>query len=483
VAVLTLLAFTSVMTRRRGRDAIRPKITSLAVLPLKNLSGDSTQEYLADGMTEAIIGRLSSIHDLRVISRTSVMHFKDAQLSVPEIARTLRVDAIVEGSVMREGSRIRVTAQLIRGSTDEHFWSQTYDRELRDALALESEVAQSIARKVEVTVTGEEHERLTAARPVSPEVYESYLKGVFTLDKSNSRASVEEGIGHFEEAIKRDPTFAPAYVGLAAAYDKLGEVFIGAPPDEVRPKLINAVNKALQLDPDLGEAHVLLAGAHQRQWQWAEAEAGYRRALQLNPNDASAHAGLAHWLLCQGRTDEALAWAQRSRELDPIAFSGISIGWILFQARRYDEAIHELRSVLAVHNDNPQALWFLGFALIANGQAKEAIPLLEKVLSVSDRSPAVIGVLIRAYAHAGRRTDALRLLGELVRRQRTGYIPTAAFVNAYLGVSDHDQAFAWLGRACQERSNILQFVKVHPFFDPVRKDPRFADIVRCVGLD
>jgi tetratricopeptide (TPR) repeat protein len=233
------------------------------------------------------------------------------------------------------------------------------------------------------------------------------------------------------------------------------------------------VNKALELDPDLGQAHVLLADVHQQQWQWAEAEAGYRRALQLNPSDALAHAGLAHWLLCQGRTDEALAWAQRSRELDPIAFSGINIGWILFQARRYDEAIHELRSVLAVHNDNPQALWFLGFALIANGQAEEAIPVLEKVLSVSDRSPA----------HAGRRTDALRLLGELVRRQRTGYIPTAAFVNAYLGLSDHDQAFAWLGRACQERSNILQFVKVHPFFDPVRKDPRFVDIVRCVGLD
>jgi TolB-like protein/Tfp pilus assembly protein PilF len=483
VALLALLAVTEVMTRSRTRDATRPKITSLAVLPLKNLSGDSTQEYLADGMTEALIGRLSSIHDLRVISRTSAMHFKDTQLSVPEIARTLRVDAIVEGSVIREGSRIRVTAQLIRGATDEHFWSETYDRELRDALALESEVAQSIAQRVEATVTGEQRARLVAARHVGPEVYESYLKGQFALDKSITKADIEESIGYFDEAIKRDPTFAPAYVGLARAYEDLGTIFVGVPPGEVRPKIISATRKALELDPELAEAHLLLAHVQQQQWQWAEAESGYRRALELNPNDAAAHAGLAHWLLCQGRTEEALAWAQRSRELDPVAFAGINIGWLLFQARRYDEAIRELRSVLAVRPDEPDALWFLGFALIANREAEEAIPVLEKALSVSHRSPGVIGVLVRAYAHAGRRTDALRLLGELKRRQKTGYIPTAAFVNAYLGLDDHDQAFAWLERACQERSTILQYVKVHPFFDPVRDDPRFADLVRCVGLD
>jgi len=483
VALLALLAVTEVMTRSRTRDATRPKITSLAVLPLKNLSGDSTQEYLADGMTEALIGRLSNIHDLRVISRTSAMHFKDTQLSVPEIARTLRVDALVEGSVIREGSRIRVTAQLIRGATDEHFWSETYDRELRDALALESEVAQSIARRVEVTVTGEERARLVAARHVSPEVYESYLKGAFALDKSNGRAGLEESIGYFKEATERDPTFAPAYVGMAAAYSELSSVFMGGRPEELRPKVISAARKAVELDPEMAEAHVLLAGVHQQQWQWAEAEAEYRRALDLNPSDAIAQNGFADWLLCQGRPEEALAWAQRAREHDPLAVSGIKIGWILFHARRYDEAIHELRSVLAVLPDHPTALWFLGFALIANGQAKEAIPVLEKTLSVSDRSSAVMGVLIRAYAHAGRRTDALRLLEELKRRQQTSYVPAAAFVNAYLGLSDNEQAFARFERAYQEKSNILQFLKVHPFFDPVRNDPRFVDLVHRVGLD
>jgi TolB-like protein/DNA-binding winged helix-turn-helix (wHTH) protein/Tfp pilus assembly protein PilF len=482
-AVLALVAVTYVMTRSRAGDAARPKITSLAVLPMKNLSGDPTQDYLADGMTEELIGRLAAIHDLRVISRTSAMHFKDTQLSVPEIAKTLHVDAIVEGSVMREGDRIRVHAQLIRAATDEHFWSETYDRDHRDVLALESDVAQSIARKVAVTVTGKEKERLTAARSTSPEVYESYLKGRFVLEKSNSRAETEQSIGYFEEAIKRDPAFAPAYLGLANAYGDLNTIFIGARPETVRPKIIAAVRRALELDPESVEAHILLADMQRLQWQWAEAEEEYRRALELNPSDAAVQLGLAQWLLCQGRTDEALALAQRGRELDPLVVSGTDIGWILFSARRYDEAIREFSSVLAVRPDDAGALWELGFALIAKGQPEKAIPVLEKAVSVSDRSPGVMGVLVRAYAHAGRRTDALRLLAELKTRKQAGYVPAAAFVNAYLGLGENDQAFAWLERAYTEHSNILQFVKVHPYFDPLRSDPRFAELVRRVGLN
>ncbi len=482
VGLLTVLAVAYFAFRGRHLAVAQTKIRSLAVLPLKNLSADPSQEYLADGMTEALISRLSTIHDLRVISRTSVMRFKNPQMSVPDIAKTLHVDAIVEGSVIREGNHVRVTTQLIRGATDEHFWSQTYDRELGDSLALQSDLAQSIAEKVQVSVTGEEHARLSATRTVAPEVYESYLKGRFVAGKSYSEVDINESISYFEEALKKDPTFAPAYVGLAKAYDTMGTVFIGVSPTETRPKVISAAQKALELDPNLSEARVLLADTEQREWHWAEAEADYRRALELNPNSASAHAGLALWLLCQGRTEEAVAEARRGRELDPLAISGGSVAWILFQSHRYVEAIQESRSALAVQPKNAGELLTLGFVLIANNQAQDAIPALEEAASISNRSPAVLGVLVRAYAHTGRRSDAMQLLAELKKRKEKGYVPAGAFVNAYLGLDDTEQAFSALEQAYKEQSNILQFIKVHPYFDPLRKDPRFVDLIRRVGL-
>jgi TolB-like protein/DNA-binding winged helix-turn-helix (wHTH) protein/Flp pilus assembly protein TadD len=482
VSLLVLIAATSyILTRSRPADAKAPKITSLAVLPLKNLSGDPAQEYFADGMTEEVIGRLSMIRGLRVISRTSVMQFKDTHLSAPEIARKLGVDALVEGSVIRDGNRIRVHAQLIRGSTDEHFWSESYDRELGDALTLESDVAQSIAQRVEVTVTGEERARLVTARSASPEVYESYLKGLAA--KGNSRAEVEEQIAWFDEAIRKDPTFAPAYVGLAGAYASLGTVFVGAPPSETRPKVIKAAQKALELDPELADAHVELANIYMRQWKWAEAEAEYRRALDLNPNDAAAHDGLSDWLLCHGRMDEALAWARRARDLDPLGNSGHTIAWTLLNAHRYDEAIREFRNVLVVRPDDRFPLVPLGWALICNHQAEEAIPVLEKAAAISDRSPLVMSALVWAYAHTGRRPDALRLLGELKRREHTGYVPAGAFATAYLGLGNNDEAFAWFERAYKEQSNILIYLKVFPPYDSLRGDPRFQDLVRRVGLN
>lgn len=483
VAVLVIVVALNPGGFRQRLSGSAARIQSLAVLPLVNLSGDPAQEYFADGMTEAVIGRLSMIRGLRVISRTSVMRFKDTRMSAPEIAKTLHVDAVVEGSVIREGSRIRVTAQLIRGATDEHVWSETYDRELREVLALESDVAQSIARKVQVSITGEEHKMLAEVRSVSPEVYENYLKGRFALAKGDNRANVAESIGFFNQAISKDTTYAPSYLGLANAYAQLSTVFIGGIAEEGRPKVIQAARKALELDPELVEAHVLLGLMAQEQWHWADAEAEYRRALELRPNDAAAHSGLADWLISEGRTEEAVAERRRGRELDPLAISGSELAWALFYARRYDDAVQELHSVLAVKTDDAYALWILGFALIANHQPQEAVPVLEKGVSVSERSPAIVGLLVHAYAQAGRRPDALRLLAELKRRNQAGYVPAAAFVLAYLGLDEYDQSFVSFQQAYHEQSNILQFLKVHPFFDPIRGDPRFADLVRRVGLD
>ncbi|MGB6973197.1 MAG: tetratricopeptide repeat protein [Terracidiphilus sp.] len=475
-------AVSYLFNRQRMVDSVAPKIHSIAVLPFKNLSGDPAQEYLAAGVTEALIGRLSGIHELRVISRTSVMRFKDSQTPLPTVARMLGVDAIVEGSVIREGSRVRVTAQLIRGSTDTHIWSAVYDRELEDALTLESDVAQSIARKVEVTVTEEENGRLAASHIVDPEVYESYLKGRFASNHAVRRADFDRSIGYYQDAIAKDPTFAPAYVGLAECYNEMGTVLVGAPPGKMRAKSMEFARKALALDPELAEPHVLLGGVLLDQWRWAEARAEFARALDLSPNDAGAEAGLADWLLSEGHPQEALAAARRARDLDPMDERGFGLGWYLFHAREYDEAIRDSRSMLAVNPDSVGTLWILAFSLMKTGHPDQAIPLLERAKTLSGGGPAVLGVLVAAYAQAGRRTDALKVLAELNKLRKSGYAPAAAFVNAYLGLGDKEQAFQWLERAYKEQSNILKFLKVHPGFDPIRSDPRFADLVHRVGL-
>ena len=481
VATLMIAAFFTFAPRGRSGSPPAP-IKSLAVLPLQNLSGDPTQDYFADGMTEEIIGRLSAIRGLRVVSRTSVMQFKNTRTPAPQIAQALGVDALVEGSVMRDDGRVRVHAQLIRAATDEHFWSETYDRELGDALALESDVAQAIAAKVLVTVTGEERERLVAARHVAPEVYESYLKGQGQLTNGRSRTDLEKSLAFFEDAVHRDPTFAPAYLGVAATYDRLGHVLFALPPQETRPKQIAAARKALELNPDFAEAHVLLAVVRQRQWQWSDAESEFKWALRLRPNDAAAHLGMAKWLLAQGRTEEAMEWSKRARELDPLAVTGTDLAWILFSARRYDESIRELHATLAVRPDDALALWYLGFSFIGKGSPQDAIPPLERAVSISDGSPGAIGVLARAYGHAGRRSEALRLINGLKRRRQKEYVPTAALVQAYVGLGDYDQAFTWFEQAYEEKSPIMQWLKVEPFPDAMRNDSRFEDLIRRVGL-
>jgi TolB-like protein/DNA-binding winged helix-turn-helix (wHTH) protein/Tfp pilus assembly protein PilF len=481
---LALIVVVLVVYRIRDTGVKQPgTIRSLAVLPLQNISGDPGQQYLADGMTEELIGRLTGIRNLRVISRTSVMRFKTTNLSAPEIAKALGADAIVEGSVMREGSRIRVHAQLIRAATEEHFWSETYDREVRDVLDLESDVAQSIANKVEVSLTGEERYRLASARAVDPEVYENYLKGRFALARVNNKADVEESIRYFNEALSKDPRHALSYLGLAEAYGWLGTVFIGGVAQEYRPKVAQAARKALELDPTLVEAHLVLADTAQKEWRWAEAHAEYQKAIAMRPNDATAHSALAFWLTCQGRAEEALAETRLGRELDPLAVSGDDLGSTLFLARHYAEAEREVRSELAIRPDNARALMGLGFILVANHNAREAVDVLEKAASISERAPATLGLLIYAYAQSGDRAHALRLLQELKTRKQRGYVPAAAFMFGFLGLRDYDQAFFWMEEAYKEQSNFLQFLKVNPIFDPVRSDPRFLDLLRRVGLD
>lgn len=319
------------------------------------------------------------------------------------------------------------------------------------------------------------------AGEASPQAYADYAQGQIELERSYTRTDIARGQRYFEDAIRTSPGFAPAYVGLAEAYSELGSNYIGGRPQEFRQKALASVRQALQLDPDLVDGHILLAGLDQERWNWSQSEAEYRRALALRPNNADAQAGFAWWLLGQGRTEEALRWARASRALDSVAVSNTAIGTLLYMARRYGEAERELQGAVAVQPDEPVGLWDLGIVL-QRVRPAEAIPVLLKSAAGAQGSPGVTGTLISAYARAGQRAAALALLRDLQRRQSREYVPASAFVYAYLGLGDREQAMNWLGKACDEHSSILQFLKVNPDFDSLRGDPRFRLLTRRVGL-
>ncbi len=468
--------------RLRGNVATAPAIKSIAVLPLKNLSGDVTQEYLADGMTEELIGRLAEIRNLRVISRTSVMHFKDTQLSVTEIANALGVDAVVEGSVMREGSRIRVHAQLIRGATDEHFWSETYDRELRDVLSLQSDVAQSIARRVEVTITGEEHARLSSARTVDPEAYEAYLKGRFYWNKRTADSMPKAAL-YFEQAISKEPGYGAAYSGLADCNSGLAwHGFMS--PAEVLPKAYAAAQKAVEIDPQSAEAHASLALVLDHKWDWAGAEAEFKRALELNPQYANAHHWYGDYLSIQGRHDEAQVEAKRALELDPL---NLMIGtWVslrYYLARRYDGAMEQSRNTVDLDPNFAAAHLILGESYVQQGKHKEGLDELQKAASLSGGSPLYTAQVGVSLALAGEKKEALRVIRELRDISTKRYVSPYGIAQIYAALNDKEQTYNWLETAYRDRAVWMSYLAVDPVFDSIRSEARFRDLLHRVGLE
>jgi TolB-like protein/Tfp pilus assembly protein PilF len=470
-------------TWQRSTSGLVPDpIRTIAVLPIANFSEDPQQEYFADGMTDALIARLSMVPGLFIISRTSVMPFKHSKRRAPEIAQVLNADAIVEGAVVRSAGRVRITIKLIRARTDSTLWAEVFDRDAHDLLELQSEVAQAIARQVTSQLSREDLGRLAATRPVGPEVFDTYLKGMFLLQK-DSRATSEEAMRHFEAAIARDPSFAPAHAALARAFHSLGTYFLGGrSPAEARPRAIAAAKEAVRLDPDLPDGHTALAYAEQREWRWQAAEDGYRRAIRLNPSDARALAQLADLLVCLGRFDEGLALVRRARAMDPVSRgTGLTSAMLLYFARQNDAAMRELRTLADLHPDDSRLLWYLGNSLMAASRPDEAIGMLERSVA-RERNPGPLGFLAIAYASAGRREDAQRVVDELTRVARTSYVPPAAFVAAYVGLGDTDRAFAALEDAYAERSNLMRSLRVLPILDPLRQDSRFDDMLRRVGL-
>jgi serine/threonine-protein kinase len=456
--------------------AVPAAIRSIAVLPLENLSGDPEQEYFADGMTDSLITGLSKIGALQVVSRTSSMRFKGLDKPLPEIARELNVDAVVEGSVLREADRVRVTVQLIEGATDRHIWAESYERELTSVLALQGEVARTIAGEIHVELTPQEETRLVGARAVNPETYQAYLKGMYFLRKGTPEDS-QRGLAYLQQAVDNDPADPLAYAGLALGYSVAGHGF--APSVENFPRAKAAALKALELDDTLAEAHAAMAEVKlYYDWDWIGAEKAFQRAFELNSSLALAHAHYSWYLFPFGRLEDALAEAKRAQELDPLsahftAYLGAAYWW----AGQVDRAMDEARKALELNPGHPLGLYLLGAVYAEKGMFEEAIAAHQEARAIRPDLALVLG---HTYALAGRRDEALRVVAEsgedYLQRNPWGV------AEIYTALGEKDEAFRWLDVGYENRYNMMPWIGETPTFEPLRDDPRFQELLRRMNL-
>ncbi len=477
------LAWTFAGRSKTGAAGAR-RVESLAVLPLDNLSRDPEQEYFADGMTEAIIADLGKIRALRVISRTSAMRYRGTKKSLPEIARELNVDAVVEGSVLKSGERVRITAQLIHAATDQHLWSESYEGDLKDVLALQAQVARAIASEIKVAVTPQEQARLAHRRSVDPAAHQLYLKGRYFWNKRTAE-SLKAALALFEQAIQKDPSDPAARAGLADTYGLMGFWSYGVlPPREAMPKAKAAALEALQLDESLAEAHSSLGWvSFAYDWEFPKAEKHFRRAIELNPGYATAHYWYSTYLSSMGRHPEALAEAMKAVELDPLsliinAVAGAQRYW----AGRPELAIEQFRKVLEMDRGFPIARQFLGYSYIKLGRHREGVSELQSVAAEFPDTTLYTALLAEAHALAGQRPEALRVLEGLKAVAKKRHVPSEQLALAYAGLGEKDEAFAWLDKAYEERSSLIVYLKVDPVFDPLRSDRRLAELAKRIGL-
>jgi serine/threonine protein kinase/tetratricopeptide (TPR) repeat protein len=459
-------------------------IHSLAVLPFENLSHDPQQEYFADGMSDALTTQIAQIGELRVISRTSAMQFKDAKKPLPQIARELNVDAIIEGSVLRLGNKVRVTAQLIQAFPEQHLWAKSYESDLLDVLSLQSQVARSVADQIRIKLTSEEEARLRKPpHPVDPEAQDAYLRGRFYWNNGEAE-DLTKARDYFQQAIEKDPMYALPYAGLADYYSIL-PFYTSALPDEVFPKAKAAISKALELDDSLAEAHASLAYIlTYYDWNWAEAEREFQRSLTLNPNDATVHHRYSRYLSSLGRIDEALNEIRKAQELDPLSpVIRANVGVIYYFGRQYDLAIAQLRKVLEEHPNFSVAHWGLGLVYEQKGMLSEAIAELEKADALGKHgSTNTIASLGHAYAIAGQRSKAEQILSQMNVRSKQEPISSYQFALVFAGLGEKDQALAALEKTFREKSTLLTYVNMDARFDPLRHDPRFTDLLHRMGL-
>jgi len=465
-----------------GSQAAR--IHSLAVLPLTNLSGDPAQEYLSDGITDALITDLAETGSSKVISRTSVMRYKKTEKSLPEIARELNVDGIVEGTVQRSGDRVRITAQLIHGPSDKHMWASSYERDLRDVLALQDEVARAIVAEIRIKVTPQEVARRVASHAVNPGAYEAYLKGLVYSRHEGTEAK-RISLDYFNRAIQMDPEWAEPYAQLARSYQWIAGT--GGHP-ELYPKSKGAALNAIRMDDSLAEAHTVLAFVlFNYDWDWSGAEREYQRALKLNPNYSEAHHAYSELLMGAGRSKEAVAEIRRAEELDPLLPAlRANVGMVYSCVGRHEDAIEQLRNTTELNPDYDYGYSALGIAYLRKGMYPEAIVNLEKALAMDKDDPDVVLDVVDlayAYAVAGRKNEARKMLRSLEEQEASGRnLGDLGLYPIYFALGDRDQALAWLEKAYKDKSESLLYLRCWPEFDRMHADARFADLVRRVGI-
>ncbi len=476
LAVAGILVWLATVTPWRGSAA--GGIRSLAVLPLENQSGDASQDYFADGVTEELINHLSQIGVLRVISRTSSMTFKGSRLPIARIADRLHVDAVVEGSVARAGDRVRLTTELVQATPERELWSRSLERQVRDVLALPGELAGSIADELRVRLTPRQRTRLTHSPAVDPDAHDAYLRGRSSL-ATRDEASFRSALGYFQRAVQIDSTYAQGWAGIGDAYYELSNAYL--PPRAAMPLARAACLRALALDPDLAEAHATYGVvAYAYDWDWAPAERELKRSLELNPNLDQAHVYYGYLLEATGRFDAAIAQLKAAAALNPLSGQAAAeAGWSLYLAGRYDEALALWHRQLEIDPDSQVLLYNIGMTLEAQGRYPEAIAMLRKAVAKADFS-FPLGLLCHAYGRAGRRAEALATLNRL--RHLPEHVSAINYAFAYEGLGDKTEAFRWLNQAFDNRDEDLTMIKVDPKFSTLRSDPRFADLLRRMNL-
>jgi TolB-like protein/Flp pilus assembly protein TadD len=459
-------------------ESIVNRFHSLVVLPLENLSGDPEQEYFADGLTEALITNLAKISAIRVVSRTTAIHYKGTRQSLPTIASELGVDAVIEGTVMRSADRVRISVQLIDARSDAHLWAESYERDLRDVLALHADVARAIASEIQIKITPVEKMQLTQVREVDPEIYDAYLRGRFHFNKRKPDGLLKS-IEYFQQAIEKDPGYAPAYAGLADSTSRLG-FWDCVSPEDGCGRAKSAALKALAIDDNLADAHASLAfAALNYDYAFAYAEEEGRRATRLDPRSPGAAQAYACCLAAQGRMEEAVAEILRAVQLDPFALVLYwNAGALIFQARQYERAIAQSRKAVAMDPTFPPTHWTIAFALAEMHEYDAAIEEAWTGVVLANRMPIYLGALGYVYGRAGKQEDAIAILKELQEVSARRYVSSFWLGVIHTSLGNRDAAFQYLERAYQEHAPMMAYFKVLSLFDDLRPDPRFGALLR-----